>query len=275
MKTTPKDFFLNLGILVAFYWTIIAVGNVLFGFIDLALPDVAMSWKPDQPISVFALASIIVAFPVLIVLSRMSRKDIQANPDKMEQRARKWMIYLSLFVAGLVSAGDVIGIIYGLLSGDLVMASFLKMLIILVLAISSFIYLFRELKIENIGQVGTKEIMTPAIVVAVILVVFGIIASNPVESRERRLDNIKVNNLYQSQSEVEFYFTQNGRLPESITFSQKGEVEYSITSSSTYQLCAEFNRPEDTNFEWKRIAGRNCFDRSVESIIWKDTIIKR
>jgi len=275
MKTTPKDFFINLGNLIAFYLLIISTGSVLFDFIDLLIPDEAANlyFQYGQKISPFAIASIIVSLPLFFFLSKLVKKDIVASPEKMELRSRRWMIYLSLFIAGLVTAGDIVGIIYGFLTGFLALSSFAKMLAVLILAGGSFWYLLKELKIETLSLITKRSVAITTGIMYILIIGASVLVANPQEARDRRLDEKTINDLNTAVYEIDTFYADNQKLPDNV--SVEG-IEFipskDIAQKGKYTLCAEFkSEMSDTRNDpynpWKYTSkGRNCFDKTVSEL---------
>jgi len=91
IKTTPKDFFLQLGVMTALYVSAISLINLLFQTIDYAFPD-ALAYYGDPYSSGIriAIASLVIIFPLFIFLSRMNSKDFAIWPEKRELPVRRW-----------------------------------------------------------------------------------------------------------------------------------------------------------------------------------------
>lgn len=69
-KTTPKDFFLWAGAMVALYWSVVAFIFLIFNYINYSLPN-NLSYLAANPYDSgvgYEMASIIVLFPVYLVL---------------------------------------------------------------------------------------------------------------------------------------------------------------------------------------------------------------
>ena len=97
----------------------------------------------------YAIASLVVAFPIYLVLSIRVNRALQREPAKRGSRIRKWLTYMTLFIAASIIIGDLISVLYGLLSGDLNARFFLKSLTVLVIAGVIFGYYAWELRDER------------------------------------------------------------------------------------------------------------------------------
>ena len=65
----------------------------------------------------WSISSLIVAFPVFLYMSRLVGADIAADPNKRYSKVRRWLTYMTLFLAAGVIVGDVISLVYNLLWG--------------------------------------------------------------------------------------------------------------------------------------------------------------
>ena len=106
-NTTPKDFFYHLTATIALYSVIIAVINLYFGIINYYFPDALAGYFYSNTVA-WPISMLVVLVPILYVLEWLINKDIKAIPEKSEIWARRWRIFLTLFLAGAVMAGDLI-----------------------------------------------------------------------------------------------------------------------------------------------------------------------
>jgi hypothetical protein len=67
-KTSAKDFFLNLGAIVALYTTIISLLNLLFTVINKAFPQIVNYYYTSSSSISMPVATLIIFFPVYILL---------------------------------------------------------------------------------------------------------------------------------------------------------------------------------------------------------------
>ena len=87
-KVTPKDFFLWSGTIITLYVSVVSLITLLFNYIDIAYPDAlntnAYSYDPYSSGIRFAMASLIVLFPLYLVLVHFIRRDIVSDHSKSE-----------------------------------------------------------------------------------------------------------------------------------------------------------------------------------------------
>lgn len=297
-KVTAKDFFLHLGVTISLYATVIAFLNLIFKVIDKSFPHIIDTniyyWSGSSEISM-PVATLIVVFPVLICLSFFVYKSYEKDQSKKNLGIRKWLTYVTLFIAGLILAGDLILVIYKFLDGqDLTQAFLLKSISLFVVLGVVFCYYLQDLrdKITN-RQRKIWAICVGVIILASIILGFSIMGS-PRTQRLLRYDQEKIIQLSNMQWTIINYWIENGVIPEELpnppVDKQTGKFfEYIKTGDMTYKICAEFNkeRGEDrrgrtagdgygfvtTDYRsrddnWNHPAGRYCFEREVDSVAY-------
>src|SRR5665213_3265368 len=97
--TTAKDFFVWAGIIITLYWSTISFGQLLFSYITYRFPDAAVSFDPYQSGISYYMASLLVLFPIFLVLFNLYHKDIVRDATKAFIWVRRWGIFLTLFVS--------------------------------------------------------------------------------------------------------------------------------------------------------------------------------
>lgn len=294
-RVTAKDFFLWLGAMAALYWSAVSFILLAHQFINAWFPDAVLEpYGTGAASSIrFAVASLIVVFPLYVWLTRLLHQDIRTNPEKKTLWVRRWLIFLTLFVGGAAMAGDLVVTINVFLSGDLSIRFFLKAFIILAIVGAGFWYYLNELR----GTWETKDGLSKAvagITSAVVLVVvagsFFIIGSAQSE-RLHRIDDQRINDLSLIQTQVLFRWQSTQTLPDmleeledplsGVSIPQDPvtgeEYEYRPTGVLSFELCATFAKetradvstvrtppPFPSNDSWWHGAGRTCFDRTID-----------
>ena len=94
-------------------------------------------------------ASIIIAFPVFAFVARYLSKELARSPVKRLSAVRRWLTYLTLFVAAAVLVGDMITLVYNALGGELTVRFLLKVLVAAAIAGSVFGYYLFDLRNEE------------------------------------------------------------------------------------------------------------------------------
>lgn len=149
-KATPKDFFLNMLTIITLYVSSASFLTVVFQIINLNIPDLLDQGFSDPASHLntirFALSSLVVFFPVYLGAMSFLHAEYKKAPFKRNLWIRRWLIYFTLFAAALIIMGDVVALVNNLLSGELKMRFFLKVVSILFVAGSIFYFYFIDIK---------------------------------------------------------------------------------------------------------------------------------
>lgn len=295
-KMTAKDFFLHIAVIALLYTGTVALLNILFRVINVAFPQITQYGYFGSASISLPVATLIVAFPLFLFLVNVLRKGYAEDPSRKDYPVRKWLIYITLFIAGGVLAGDLVTLIYYFLDGqEMTTAFLLKILSVLVVTGCIFGYYIDDLKDRLTGS--RRNIWR---IVGVVLVIGSIIAGfsvlgTPQSQRMLRYDSQKVSDLQNIQWQIVNYWQQKGTLPTVLAELQdpisgfispidpqtKEPYEYKKTGTLAFDLCAEFNKPTQTingymtqiaypepigklNESWQHEAGRKCFSRTID-----------
>lgn len=308
VRLTPKDFVLHLAAMIALYWSVISLITLLFNYIDFLYPeDVLYYADPYSGAMRFAMASLIIVFPAFLILMRFVNRDLRAHTEKRDLGFRKWLLYVTILIGGVVIVGDLIALVNNFLGGELTMRFLLKVFTILIVVGAAFSYFLAELR----GYWAQREkesrlvgLSTAALVILALVAGF-VIMGSPGTQRELRLDQERVNDLQQIQWEVVNFWQRNNRLPQSIEQLESaitgfrlpedpasGEpYSYRVLSDTRFELCATFAKETPERLQrvepiaprgtqqtsWQHGAGEECFERTVdpELIEQKSEIVPR
>ena len=301
-KTTPKDFFLWIGTIVALYVSAVSLLTLLFEYIDVYFQDPLQTYyDPYSGAIRFAIASLIIIFPLYLYLTRVINQEIRQSPEKKEVGVRKWLIYLTLFIAGITVIVDLIVLIHTFLGGEeLTLGFILKVLSVLVVIGGVFFYYLYDLRgmweqSKSVSQM--IGVVVSALVLVAVVSGFFIIGS-PQTQRLIRFDQQKIQDLSNIQWQIVNFYQQKERLPQTLAELEdpligfilpkdpqtKDAYEYELAGNLTFNLCADFNKEsrgygtqtlkpvpleslarfgiEDEN--WTHKAGRECFERTID-----------
>ncbi len=301
-KTSPKDFFINLGAIVALYVSVISILNLLFEVINRAFPDPLQPYiDPYSGAIRWTIASLIIIFPLYLWLSRLLNRDTEKNPEKRELSVRKWLIYLTLFVAGIAIAIDLIVLINTFLGGEITTRFVFKVVAVLVVLGAIFGYYLFDIRGKFMNGMGRKYFAwgSGLLVLASIVVGF-IVMGSPQTQRLFRLDDQRVQALSSIQWQIVNYWQQKEKLPERLDqlrdpiggFVVPGDpvtgeaYGYETTGKNSFKLCATFGA-SNQNIEltttvlrvapvpikgygngidenWQHGVGKVCFDRTID-----------
>ncbi|OHA82860.1 MAG: hypothetical protein A3B07_03160 [Candidatus Yonathbacteria bacterium RIFCSPLOWO2_01_FULL_43_27] len=267
-RVAPKDFFLWVGAMGAFYTSIIAFINLVFQYINYLYPDPLRGYQIDpyqSGISAY-MAMVIVAVPVFLVLMRVIRHTISIDSTRQEIWVRRWALVFTLFVSGATIAGTLIVLLSTFLNGEELTARFLlKIATVIIVAIIVFAHFLADMK--GYWTHFPRRIFYVGVAVAVIVagtVISGFfIVGTPRQARLARYDTQRVNDLQNIQWQVVNYWQQKKRLPEKLSDlsdpisgfmlptdpQTKEAYEYKGSSSLSFQLCAVFNGQSRTTMD--------------------------
>ena len=291
-----REAFLYLVLFASLYAAAISFGNVTFVLINRAFADVAFT--PPAAASAemlrWGLAYLVISFPAFLLVQRLVRRTLRSDPDLRSSRIRKWLTYLTLFVAAGVLAGDLIALVFFGLGGELAVRFLLKVAVVAAIAGSVFGYYFWDLRQDDVETVdGGQAPRLPAIfagasaVAVVVAVVLGlVVVGSPGEARERGLDVVRVSNLRDIVRGVDIYWERSGSLPASLeALSSERDIDivsivdpqtrapyaFRTTGEKAYELCATFSLDAPTDQAslrtypyrerfWRHQAGTYCFE---------------
>jgi len=149
-QLSARDAFLYLVLFTTLYFSSYNLGALLFDFINRALPDPTVPTYRDISDSIrWSAAALIVAFPTFLFLSFYIGKDVARNPVKRLSPIRRWLTYLTLFIAACVLIGDGTALIYNALGGELTSRLSLKVLSVAGIAGTVFGYYLSDLRREE------------------------------------------------------------------------------------------------------------------------------
>lgn len=148
---SAREAFLYLLMFLTLYWSAWSFGQLLFQFINRAYPDPLQYGAHDASFQTIRMdtASIIIAFPVFLCVSWLVAKAMKKDPDKRASKIRKWLTYLTLFIAAGIIIGDLTALVFNALGGELTARFVLKVVTVGAIASSIFGYYLYELRGEE------------------------------------------------------------------------------------------------------------------------------
>ncbi len=260
-KMTPKDFFLNLGVVITLYTSAITFLQLLFEIIDRLFPDALSqgyySYGYYSSGIRFAIASLVIMFPLVIIISIFNNRQMLAMPEKKKLAIRRWLSYVTLFLASLAMAIDLITLINTFLGGEITARFAWKVFAVFVISGIIFCYYIYDLKREISAGVESKvksfAIGVSVVVLAGIVGGFVIIGS-PFTERLRLFDERRVNDLQNIQWQVVSFWQKKAALPDTLAELNDsisgytvpadpngGVYEYQVTGATAFKLCATFD----------------------------------
>ncbi len=288
---------MHLLVIIALYINAINFINLLFQYVNLAFPDALESYYYSGAAGSirWAMASLIIVFPVYLFVTRLLNKEYKKYPEKRDLKIRKWLVYLTLFVAAVVIIGDLVALVYNFLGGDLTARFILKVLIVLLVSGVVFIYYLRELRNSWRGsQLKVLAWVVSLVILAAIVLGF-FTAGSPFKARLIRFDERRVSDLQMIQGEIINYWINKEKLPANLD-ELKNDItgfrppvdpknrtayEYGFKSGLMFELCATFELSSNAlvaqkepinvprpygpyDYNWDHSEGRVCFERKID-----------
>ena len=137
----PRDAFLYLLLFGALYSSAFHLGNVFFQLVNLAYPD--PSWADPEFLYTslrWSISTLVVAIPLFFSTAWRETKTAVVRPERRASAMRMWLLYFTLLLATAVLIGDLIALIYNVISGGDTVAFYLKALIVAVIAGGVLLY---------------------------------------------------------------------------------------------------------------------------------------
>jgi len=279
-RNTPRDLFLHLLAVVTLYWSAVTFVALLWRYIDKFFPDVLNYNYGLTEATRFFISSLMIVFPVFLLASWGLNKIYAKEAVVRESKIRKWLIYLTLFIAALVIIVDLVTTVNKFLGGEITTRFILKALSVLVVAGVIFGYYLDDVRRNTPTKLAKYFAGITGIAVLVAVVGAFFIVGSPAAARLQQFDMKKVSDLQMIESQVNNYFNVHGKLPDSLanmnnipTDPQTGfQYEYSVKGERSFELCATFNfsnQQEIRNMPFSAYIhsqGRNCFERAINPL---------
>lgn len=230
-RITAKDFFLHIGIIASLYVFATSLLSFLFDIINYVFPDRQAFYADPYSGSLrFALSTLIVSFPLMLVLLRVVHTDLTVNIAKRDLGLRKWLIYLTFFITLLTVAIDLIVLLNTFLGGEITTRFVLKVVAVIVVAGGIFWATLADLRGVFFAKPAVRKIsLAVAIILVLASIVWGfIVIGSPTTFRNIRDDNQRTIDLQNIQWQIVNQYQSKGALPKSL-----GELTDSISSYVT------------------------------------------
>lgn len=290
---TPRDFFLYLLAIFALYSIAVFFGRLVFAYINYAFPDPLDYYDTAHSGARWAVAWLVVVYPVYFFTTRFLMKDIDRHPEKQDMKIRKWLIYLTLFIAAITIMIDLVRLINHFLSGQLAIRFILQSLAVVIIAATIFGFYYYDLRRQPSKEYQASKIFGWAVSGVIGLTVIGafLIVGSPQTARLRLADTQRVNDLQLLQSQIVSHWQSKEKLPKKLSDLENSisgftipkdpetnaDYGYKAIGDLRFELCAIFNlasqeqvtrvkapsdRIEESN--WQHGAGLVCFERTID-----------
>ena len=296
---SAREAFLYLVLFATLYTTAFNTGAVLFQLVERWLPDPGQRAR-DLRLAGDAMrgatAGLIIAFPIFLGLSAHIGRGVAREPEKRGSKIRKWLTYVTLFVAAMVIIGDLTFLVSRLLSGELPGRVAAKVLVVFLISGTVFGHYLGELRRDEREEAAPARAwrvpprLAAAAVIATTLAGL-ILGGSPGRARARELDAQRLEDLRAIERSVVDWAWDHRRLPATLDelMASPGvsgvrfhdpvagtPYEYRSLDSLRYELCATFDAPDSlaprgdpggTSAFWKHDHGRTCYTLDVPAHI--------
>ena len=304
-RNIPRDLFLHLLAIVTLYWSAVSFVTLIWQFINYFFPDILLDqYSANSSLSLirFSVSAIIIVFPVFILVSWYLNKIYRRESEVRDSKIRKWLIYLTLFIASLVIIGDLIFVINTFLGGEITTRFILKALSIIFVAGVIFGYYLDDVRRETPTKLAKYFAWTISALVLIVIVAAFFIVGTPNSARLMQYDQQKISDLQSIQYQIVNYWQTKQSLPNSLADlndsisgllaptdpQTKVSYEYNIKDATnlSFELCAVFNKQGNDMYaspavpapvsvsvggvtqNWQHSAGRICFERTIDKQLY-------
>ncbi len=296
-KPAAFDAFLHLLTYVALGLSAVAVGAIVFHFIDRFVPTIDRAaydygYGYGEPHATgalrFNIASLLLAGPLLLLLTGFKHRLFGRNQLDPGSGVRRWLTYFVLLVAAVNIIGSVIALVYQFLGGNYTANFLLKAATVMVIAAAVFGFYFWELRRVDYRQ--RNSLAAVALVLVAVLFAglwiggFALIGS-PLTARKYEFDRRRVEAAQQVRWRVEEEYRRVGAVPQTLAAMAKlgaddnlgrdpetgAPFDYEKLADNRYQLCVAFAlpTPKSSRKALAPLPSRPYGDRGPEGV-WYD-----
>ncbi len=291
---SAREAFLYLLLFSALYFFAWNLGSLSFALLEHALPDPAdAQWQVMRLTASirWSVSALVIAFPVFAFVAWHVARDVARHPIKRLSPIRRWLTYLTLFVAAAVLIGDLTTLVFNLLGGELNLRFALKVGVVAAIAGTVFGHYLRDLRREEVAAAGpsssgSRMLWATGIVTVLSIAAGAWVMDSPMRQRLQRLDDARIANLRTLETAVASWWEEHEALPADLATlaAQPGlalprrdpeggaDYRYRPLDANHYELCADFatdSAEPRTRWrlpqagQWAHPAGAHCFRRGV------------
>ena len=264
-SNSPREAFFYLTLFTSLYIWTWALGALLFQFSNIAFPLPSESANDFFGEIRWATASIVAAFPVFLFMQHIIRREMEKDPGLGISPIRRWLTYLTLFVAVAVLLTDLIFLVLRLLEGDLTSRFLLKVVITGSLSGGVILHYLKELRLGESEKQMIPSFLSAAQLKGLLICLIGIsvagaiyVSGGPVKARYLAQDQQRVKDLRSIYYDVDRFYQIEGRLPTELDELDKSPATfidnkkdlitgkpygYAVVNGSTVQLSSDFHLP--------------------------------
>jgi hypothetical protein len=305
-KSSARDVFSYLLMIIMLAVGVVSFITLLFQYVNVQFPDALDSWMMQSASMAMrsSISALLVVWPVFILMSWLISKDLKADHEKQGMWVRKWLLYLTLFIAALTVIIDLITLINTFLSGEITTRFILKVFVVLAVAAAVFAYYLWELRRDpaSITALPKHSAIASSVVIVGAIVASFLIVGSPSQQRATRMDEQRLWDLKSIQNEVLNYWIEKEELPATLEDLENAftgfqppvdpnsdkPYTYTVTSELEFEVCATFETEvtQDGNKNaypimpygyrdassdvWTHGIGTTCFSRTIDPELYDD-----
>lgn len=235
----------------------ISVGLIIFSIIDQSVVDVLDDYHRNFDAQFkFAISVLVISTPIFYLSSSLIQKGLKNGELAKDSGVRRWLTYLITLASSLVILGVFVSIINNFLSGELTLRIILESLTVFVLSSLAFSFYLYSIKRNDVTK--KDGVIKFFLIVSLALIVAAFVSSlffveSPQKTRERRLDDVVVQNISNLESYVNNYYDRYHKLPADLDELREAVNMYNnrnpFINPNTNQAIV-YNKVNDKSFEF-------------------------
>lgn len=254
-KTKGVDILLYLGVFISLVTSVTNILEIVFAAIDKKFIDTITdiyTYDMTGDSTRMAIASLVIMFPVYMLISWYISRDIVRNPFKKEITVRKVMVYAALFVTVLTLIGTLVSALYTYLGGDLTIRFGLKLVTVASVALAVFGYYVYTLRRDY-----TKSTQVP-LVIAITATLFVLISTvwtisvigTPAEMRAKKIDSTRLSDISRIQQEILTRFNATDKIPTNLSELNNAFQGYAVPGDPVTKVPYTYNVVAQPTFKF-------------------------
>jgi len=153
-RVSARAAFIYLLLFSSLYTSIWSFVSLVFNLINKAMPDPATDRLAHINLSDgirWDIAVLTVFFPLFLFMFRVDIRARAHDSGRQASNVRKWLTYLTLFLAATCLACDVVGLVYYFLIGEFSSRLLLKVITLAIVASGVFAYFLNDVRWDEQG----------------------------------------------------------------------------------------------------------------------------
>lgn len=142
---SARETFIHLVLFFSLYACLWAFVSIIFAFIDRSLPDPLHAGEGLAETIRNEISTLIVFFPLFLLMFRYAERN-RADPARRDSKVRRWIVFLTLTIAAMIFAGDLVALVQSVLSGELTSRFFFKILTVALVAGGVFVFFLHDVR---------------------------------------------------------------------------------------------------------------------------------